>query len=587
MEKKKNLFEKKETRTKFDNIFDRELFIENHKTTSGNGSVKLDTSGDPFIDDFASISRYKAPRSIDAVFETAEKLWNFHPLTFLKETFYIRLITRKPNVINPNVSSIKYGTHRGQGLRNEFVMRMYWLAKNHNETFVKNLALIPAVGSYDDIFEIMRTDLMYNGRTPTFNWAPLIVFIMKSLKDEQVSELVKKYLPTIRCASKCHTVQQQANSIIGKKIARFISDSDDKATAYANYRRIKSSGNAHTWQKLISEKRFDELDFNLVAGRALSNLVKTRDTVTLNKNGNLVKVKGDGTSFIERHGLMNKFNEWLDTQEVAKFTGFAYELFKPLKLAKARAWYGYHFVQPNSMQKKLINKQFEQLIQTAQEGMNTNSNFIVAMDISGSMTSECPGTGLSSYQIALSMAIYYSHLLKGRFSKTFLTFAERCKINKFQGETPIDEFCNYSSDDFGNTDFLGVAHVFANLKSQGYEESEFPTGVIAISDGDFDRSGKSSTYREFKDVLRKAGFSKEFVDNFKIILWDVPNNFYGRTEPQFEELADCPGMFQITGFDPAGIAFLMGTEYHPQVPKNTAELFAAAMDQEILNLLRV
>jgi hypothetical protein len=585
MEKKRNLFEKKEVRAKFDNIFDKELYVEKHTTTSGNGSVKLDTSGDPFVDDFANIGRYKNPRTIDAVFETADRLWNFDPLTFLKETFYIRLITRKPVYEN-----VTYGTHRGQGLRNEFILRMYWVAKNHPKTFVKNISLIPTVGSFDDLFEIMRTDLIYNGKNPTFNWAPIIVTIVNALGHEDTSELVKKYLPTIRCASKCHTVQQQANNIIGKKIARFISKSDNKATAYANYRRIKSSGTAHTWQKLISEKRFNEIDFNLVAGRALSSLVKPRTTITRNENGMLRKVKGDGTNFIQRHNLVDKFTKWLDTQKTAKFTGFVYELFKSLHLEGGYHFgcFSYQFKQPDLLQKKLINKQFKQLIETAKNGMNTHSNFIVAMDISGSMTAQCPGTNVSAYQVALSMALYYSHLLEGKFSKTFLTFANECKIAKFKGDTPVDEFCSYESEDFGSTNFLGVARRFAELKGKGYEEKDFPTGVIAISDGEFNRCGNTSSYKAFKDILRRAGFSEEFVDNFKIVLWDIPNNHYGnRTTPHFEELADCPGMFHIAGFDPAGIAFLMGTEYHPQVPKTTAELFTAAMDQEILNLLRV
>ena len=133
-----------------------------------------------------------------------------------------------------------------------------------------------------------------------------------------------------------------------------------------------------------------------------------------------------------------------------------------------------------------------------------------------------------------------------------------------------------------------MAERFAELKGKGYEEKDFPTGVIAISDGEFNRRGNTSSYKAFKDILRRADFSEEFVDNFKIVLWDIPNNYYGnRMTPHFEELADCPGMFHIAGFDPAGIAFLMGTEYHPQTPKTTAELFMAAMDQEILNLLRV
>ena len=35
-----------------DNIFTREKFKQDHLTFSGNGSIKLTTTGNPFIDDF-------------------------------------------------------------------------------------------------------------------------------------------------------------------------------------------------------------------------------------------------------------------------------------------------------------------------------------------------------------------------------------------------------------------------------------------------------------------------------------------------------------------------------------------------------
>ena len=101
---------------------------------------------------------------------------------------------------------------------------------------------------------------------------------------------------------------------------------------------------------------------------------------------------------------------------------------------------------------------------------------------------------------------------------------------------------------------------------------------------------KQTTFENFKSILRKAGFSEEFVSNFKIVLWDIPNGYYGKHTAKFEGLADVPNFFYMSGFDPAGIAFLTGTEVKEKVattPKNAEELFEEAMKQELLLLLRI
>ena len=169
-------------------------------------------------------------------------------------------------------------------------------------------------------------------------------------------------------------------------------------------------------------------------------------------------------------------------------------------------------------------------------------------------------------------------------------------MHTWSGKTPTEKFFNFNSSYVGSTNFLGVAKLFAELKSKGYAESDFPTGVICISDGEFDcgRSygfgTKKTTFENFKSILRKAGFSEEFVSNFKIVLWDIPNGYYGKHTAKFEGLADAPNFFYMSGFDPAGIAFLTGTEVKEKVattPKNAEELFEEAMRQELLLLLRI
>ena len=85
----------------------------------------------------------------------------------------------------------------------------------------------------------------------------------------------------------------------------------------------------------------------------------------------------------------------------------------------------------------------------------------------------------------------------------------------------------------------------------------------------------------------KWGFSKAFVDNFKVILWDIPNNYYSseHIKPKFEDFADAPGLMHISGFDGSVVAFILGTKENSYQPKNSEELFLLAMNQEVLNRL--
>jgi hypothetical protein len=291
---------------------------------------------------------------------------------------------------------------------------------------------------------------------------------------------------------------------------------------------------------------------------------------------------------LENHNLEDAYAEWIAKQPVAKYTGYVYELFKPV--CSTSGWS--NNTNKNKLKKyqqDLLNKQFLGLIDTAKKDMNRDSNFIGVLDISGSMTSEACGTGMSSYQVGLAMCLYFSYLLEGRFKDTFLTFSDKVQIEKFNGNTPLDKFCGYNNSYFGSTNFLGVAEVFAGLKRTGASEDEFPTGILCLSDGEFNRDSKNvSSFVRFKEILRNAGFSQKFVDNFKIVLWDIRNGYYGgREKATFESLADAPNFFYMSGLDPAGIAFLTGTTRTQSIPKTAEELFEAAMNQELFDQIQL
>lgn len=555
--KRNSLYEKKEKSINEMNIFEKEMFKEKHETLSGNGALKYSTSGNPFVDDFAALGTYKEPRNISDVFATMNHLWSIDPIKTLKLTVYLRMITRNTKLFD----GTKLTVQRGQGLKAEFFNRLLWLATYHPDTFKKNIDVFICAGSWDDIFELMRLDLSYvhngNPKKRALDWNFLLKIICSGLDDKDQTNLVKKYLPTIKAAKQCKSIRSQQNNYIGKFIATNIFEGD-KQQQYAAYRRLKSSGTAHEWQQLISQQRYQDIDFSKVAGRALSLLTNSK--------------------FLENHGLEQKFAEFILSQDTAKYTGYVYELFaKPLQ---------------KSYQRLLVDKQFNGLIETAKQNMNRDSSFIVCVDTSHSMTSTASGTNISSYNVAKAMALYFSHLLEGKFANTFLEFNSVVKIHTWKGKTPTEKFFNFNSNYIGNTNFLGVAELLCNLKKNGYEESEFPTGVITISDGEMDAPDKQQTtnFVRFKEMLREAGFSEQFVNDFKLVLWDIPNSYYGKHEPKFEGLADQPNFFYMSGFDPSGIAFLMGTEVKDRpvvIPKNAEELFEEAMKQELLLLLRI
>ena len=107
--------------------------------------------------------------------------------------------------------------------------------------------------------------------------------------------------------------------------------------------------------------------------------------------------------------------------------------------------------------------------------------------------------------------------------------------------------------------------------------------------GEFNNSGKESNFNTAIKKLKEADFSDEYVNNFKIILWDIPNGFYSRDiRPKFEDFATSPNFFYISGYDASTVSFILeGSKPEQKTPKNAEELFEAAMNQELLNKVTI
>ena len=524
---------------------------------SGNGAKKFSTTGSPFVDQFGKVATYKKPRSYNEIAKDCETLWAEDELLATKFAFYLRTITRKVKLMDGTETE---NSQKGGELKHEAQMRLIWLSQKSPKTFWANFPLFISLGSWHDVFTLLSYDLVFNGwEGRKLDWKQFGDLILSGLSNENTSNLVKKFLPQIKAKSACKTVESQANTIIAKWICSLLFGSKvdaEAASTYKQYRKLKTTGTAHEWQKLISNKQFTKIDFNKIHGRALSLLVHSK--------------------FLKNQGLSDKYEKWVTKPETkVKYTGFVHELFAQLPAHRTN----------DAVIETTNNKQFATLVEKGQPEEGTSAaQLIVVRDTSGSMQSNATGTNISSFNIAKAIALYFSEFLTGKFADSFIEFNSDAKMHVWKGKTPVDKWYNDHSSVLGSTDFQSVIRLFAQLKRSGVTESEFPKGILCISDGEFNPAQLGKTNVDAaRSTLRQAGFSEQYVRDFKIILWNIPNAYYTHIpEVKFETNGNVDNVFYFSGYSSSVISFLTG-----EAILTAADVFDNAMNQEILNMIEV
>lgn len=521
---------------------------ESAKTVSGNNAPKFSTSGFDFVDQFGMLGKMKEQRSFEDIACDMNKLWSIDPDKTVKFTLYIRMITRVTDINGQKTETVQ----RGAGLKHEGIQRMRWLSIYHPDKFWNNLHLFLAVGSWKDIIKMLSYDLSNGWSNRLCDWNAISKVIIAGLENPNTVNLVKKYLPHIKARSKAHGTEAKNDTIIGKWLASKLFPNDPQK--YKKYRQLKASGTAHQWQQQISKADF-QIDFDTVHGRALSLLVSSK--------------------FLENQNLEEVYEKWIDSKEVAKFTGWPHELFKNVDNLKR-------------YQVSTLNKQFETLVETAKKDAVTDTSMIVVRDTSGSMMIQPSGVNMSCGDIAKALALFFSEMLpNGAFADSWIEFNKDAELHKWVGNTPYEKWVTDQSDYIGNTNFQSVIDLFINIKRSGVKESEFPTGIICISDSEFDASDLEKTNVETALNKLSNHFSEEYVKNFKIVLWNLQSNYYGDdTGCKFETYGEVENVFYFSGYDASVMTFLTGTKESEvqSTPKTAQELFDAAMNQEVLRM---
>ena len=525
-----------------------------------NGAISYATFGSALMDQFGKAGAFR-DRDIMDVWADQQKLWSEDPESALKFPFYLRMITRQSNILGGEKTE---KVQRGQGARDESFKRLLWIAKYHPTEFYRNLWILPIVGSWKDLWVLMAFD----GASEYLDTKKFFEVIAEGINDPNHKDLVKKYMPRIRSEKKCTTPWAIRTNALAKEFAKAA------GWSFKDYRNFKATGLAHQFQTIICKGLYSQINWNTIPGKALLNLVTGK--------------------FLSAHMLNDSYLKWLQSQPVAKFNGYAYEL--GMKITACR-------YNPSLVAKTTIDKQFDGLIATASKnGGAIEGNVLCGLDTSASMGWAYLNKErtLTPYDVCISLGIYFSELNKGAFHNTVAMFDDKSWLMNLSGSF-TDKYTQirHSTCAGGSTNFQSLIDLLVDTrkKNPNIPLEDFPKTLLVVSDMQFnptrrgwcDRShvykDEASNYEAAIEKL-KSVFPQEFVDSFKIIWWYCADN---RTS-DFPSTMDNAGTYMISGFDGAVVSFLLGGEEikvsGDKKAPSMQDIINAAFSQEALALVK-
>ena len=469
-------------------------------------------------------------RTNEEIFDDMKVLWKQNPQNCVKSTVLIRQAAGSINL-------------PCDGLQNEAITRLYWLAANQKATFAANVACFIQAGSWKDLICLMVKDLIENTwETRKLDWLFLRSVIAAGLVNEYSVDAVKAILPSIKIASELTTDISKANNAIGKfLVIGFIGKPDKEGdfSSYKKYRKLKSHGTAEEWASVLETSVLKSIDFNRTKGKSLSMLV--------------------GRAYLQKKNLWEEYKTWINGSVEPKEL---LDIFKPFGLE--------HLATPQPDYVELaINSQFEKAVAKASKNPNVDSRTLVVRDISSSMEGAIGNTGMSSYSLAKTLAMFFAKLNIGYFNNKYLVFTnEGCAMRELNGNTASEMWQNDSEIIYSEKNSLKkISDYFGTIQGT-IAEGELPRHFIVITDDNI----LEESEEVFKADMLAHGYSENYVNSIKILKMYVANDMTS------------DAVSEKFFFD---VAKLTGSKYNKVKQGTEREQYVRALNQDLLRRIVV
>ena len=387
----------------------------------------------------------------------------------------------------------------GQGERRFFRVILKWLANNHSDAVLRNMEYIPLVGRWDDLYVLDGTPLekdMYKFMKKQF----LLDLNCKA------PSLLAKWMKSENASSK------ESRRLARKTIKMFgISPKMYRKTLAALRERI------NVLEKLMSEGRFDEIEFDKIPSRA----------------GIIYR-----NAFARNDMTKARYETFIKSKETKVNAGALYPVDVAYRAFKASR------LPYDGPERLALQKYWENLPNYYGD---REENGIAIVDVSGSMT----GTPMEA---AVSLGAYIAEKAHGPFANHFITFSARPELVEFNGVDITDKLNRCTSADWGyNTNLEAVFDMLLSVAlANNTPQEDMPTRLYIFSDMEFDMALQEWGRWEnsFNPDTLVEGIAKKWTAHgYKmpdIVFWNL-----GARQDNIPAIGE--GFSYISGFSPVMI----------------------------------
>lgn len=456
-----------------------------NETTTTNGAVAYKSTKSDVLDLFSQggAMRHKSDEEVVRLFS---KAFAENATLALKTLFYLRDIKQ------------------GQGERRFFKLALQHLALHHRESLVKNLHLIPQFGRWDDMWELLDTDVRNEVAT-------LVKIQLRGDKHSEQPSLLAKWMPSANASSE--TTIRHAKIFINLF-----------GTTPKKYRKLLTALRAKISlvETKMTEGRYEDISYDKLPSKAGMNYRKAFH-------------RNDG----ERY---RAFLDSLSKGEVKVNSGTLYPNDIVGKILRADGWQG-------------ISKQDIQLFEGQWNNLtdfigDNKENSIVMADVSGSM-------GMydgKAMEVSIALAMYIAERNEGIYHNHFMTFTDKPSMVAIKGSNIVEKVKNIQTRVGYSTNIqLALQTVLDVAVQNQLTNDEMLKKIYIISDMQFDSHEINGTsvhiFNEMKRKFDEQGFA--FPD---IVFWNVRSHGNQPVEQNAQ------GVQLVSGYSPSILTSLLNAD---------------------------
>ena len=447
--------------------FIKGIMKETNETLTENGAIAYKTTNSALLDMFAVIGALRN-RPSEEIINKFTKAFAEDQLLAMKMLFYARNI------------------RGGLGEKRTFRILINYMAKYHADVMRKNIDLIPIFGRWDDLYELVGTELEDDA----------FEVINNQLANDLV--LLKRGKPISLLAKWLHSTSGVSHKSmkLGKLTAKKLH------LSYKEYRQILSKLRK---ELNIVERNMSANEWNKIAYSEVPSLA-------MKKYRNAFK----------EHNLI-EFKEYIEKVKTGEEKINAKTLY-PYNILEAGELMTFWRTDTLGLTKwdEVLEEQWKALPNYV-EGEN---NILVMADTSGSMQGRplCTSVGL---------AIYFAERNQGPWHNKFLTFASKPSFIDLKG-TNLQEKVSCIPNIIDNTNIEAAFElVLETALRNNLSQADMPKAIIIISDMEFDNAQDDrivSRYDNREKVIAKRNklmdeIAYKFQQNGyvipKIIYWNA------------------------------------------------------------------